>query len=54
MEVWLGLEDCLPLGCEEASGVPLALRECPAPGGWDGMPSEMLTKPPWARWQALP
>ena len=28
MEVWLGLEDCLPLGCEEASGVPRALREC--------------------------
>lgn len=53
-EVWLGLEDCLPLGCEEASGVPLALREAPAPGGWDGMPSETLTKLPWEQRRALP
>lgn len=37
-EVWLGLEDCLPLGCEEASGVPRALRECPDQAGGMGRP----------------
>lgn len=51
-EVWLGLKHCLPLGCEEASGVPRALR-VPGPGVVEGTPP-VPTKLPWAQWQALP